>query len=302
VEEMAVASIQPRSVRITPGAALVAGLIIALWGTNPTVLKIVLRGFPPLGSAGVRFAIAALGVWAWCAITRVKSLPQRGEGHWLVINSALFIAQIATFTLGVFWGTAGHSIVILHIYPFLVVALAHFLLPGERATLGRVAGLMAAFSGIIVLFAGEFSHWQSAHLLGDGIQLLSAIVLAFQIVFLKHALARIEPSRVVLWQMVAAAVVFLAYGFAVEHLAGYHPGTASWVAMLYQGLVIGTFCFVIWLGQIRRYAASVIAIFGFIAPLVGVVMSALVLHEPLTPILLISCSLVALGIVVSNLW
>lgn len=301
-EEVALESTQPRSVRLTAGAALLAASTTALWGTNPTALKIALVDCPPIGAAGLRFAIAMVGVWIWCLLTRVAVRPQPGELRWLLANGLFFIVQITTFTLGVHWGTASHSIVILHAYPLFVVALAHFWLPGERTSLGRMLGLGAALGGIVALFAGGWGQWQGAQMWGDLIQLLSAVILAVQIVFLKHVVTRIEPSRVVLWQMLMAAAVFLVYSFAVEGLLGKRIGSASWAAVLYQGVVIGAFCFTIWIAQIKRYSASAISIFGFVAPVVGVFASVLALHEPFTPVLAVSSALVAVGIVVSSIW
>lgn len=119
-------------------------------------------------------------------------------------------------------------------------------------------------------------------------------------VFMKHTLVRVDPNRVVLWQMVAGAAVFLAYSFGFEGLAGSRPHAMVTAAVLYQGLIIGTLCFTIWTWLIRRHAASRVAIFGFVAPLVGVGLSAVALGEQLTPGLLVSAGLVALGIVFAN--
>ena len=309
VEETIVESLTPTSARLTAGATVVAAITNLIWGTNPAALKIAMHGFPPvghglppIGSSGLRFAIATGGVLVWSLLTRVTLRPRPGEGRWLAINSALFLVQIASFTLGVYFGTAAHSIVVLYVYPFVVVALAHFLLPGERVSPPRVAGLVTAFSGIALLFGSEFGHWRGTLLLGDLIQLFSAVILASQIVFLKHALARIEPTRVVFWQMAAAGVLFLVYSFGAEHLAHARPTPASWAAVVYQGVVIGAICFTVWMWQIRRYSASALAIFGFVAPPAGVVLSGAILQEPVTPLLLLSAGLVAGGIVVANVW
>jgi drug/metabolite transporter (DMT)-like permease len=288
--------------RFTTSAVALSVMITVFWGTNPTALKIALRGLPPIGSAGIRFAIAAIGVWGWCTVTRVRAWPRRGEFRWLAAVGAFFTAQIATFSLGVYWGTASHSVVILHTYPFFVVALAHFLIPGDRASPGRVAGLVAAFTGIAALFVGDWGGWHGRQFLGDAIQLLSALILGAQIVYTKHAVARIDSDRVVLWQMLIGAPLFLAYSLLFEHLAAARPNAASTAAVVYQGLIIGTLCFTIWTWMIRRHAASRVAIFGFIAPLVGVFISVLVLGEQLSPALLVSAGLVAVGIVLANLW
>jgi drug/metabolite transporter (DMT)-like permease len=282
------------------GSSIVlATLVTALWGTNPTALKIAMRALPPIGCSGLRFGIAAAGVWAWCRFRRVPALPQPGEGRWLAVTALFFIVQIATFTLGVYWGSASHSIVLLHTYPFFVVALAHFLIPGEAASRGKVAGLVAAFAGIIVLFAGQWGSWQGTQLRGDVIQLFSAVVLGSQVVFLKHAVARADANRLVLWQMIAATALFLAYSLAVEGLARSRPGWEEIGAVLYQGVVIGALCFTVWTWLIEKHAASRIAIFGFIAPVVGVGLG-VALGEPLTLSLIISTALVAAGIVFAS--
>lgn len=290
------------SARLSASAVLLALLIGVIWGTNPTALKLALRSLPPMGAVGARFAIASVGVWLWCRSTGVQVRPQRGEAPWLVAVTAFFIVQISTFTLGVYWGTAGHSVVLLHTYPFFVVIMAHFLIPGDRATPGRVVGAVAAFVGVAALFVGEWGTWEGTQLRGDLIQLLSAFLLGAQVVFLKHALSRIDPSRLVLWEMAIGAAAFFAYSLLFENLAAAQPEFISVAAVVYQGIMIGAFCFTVWTWLLRRHAASLISIFGFISPLVGVFTSAIALGEPVTAGLVIAAALVAGGIVVANLW
>jgi len=277
--------------RLGAAAIVLATIVNALWGTNPVALKLALQGLPPIGCSGIRFAIAAIGVAIWLRATGVDLRPRRSEIPWLAAVGAIFTAQIATFTLGVYWGTASHSSVILNTYPFFVVAFAHFLIPGDRATFGKAAALVAAFCGIVVLFAGDWGAWRGTNLLGDLIQLASAIILGAQVVVTKHAVARVHPGRVVLYQMFTGGAAFLLFSFAFEGLAQARPDALS----------IGA-CFSVWTWLIRRYSASLVAIFGFISPVVGVILSALVLGEPLTPALLVSSGLVAIGIVFANVW
>ena len=122
------------------------------------------------------------------------------------------------------------------------------------------------------------------------------------IVFTKHAVARISPNRVVLWQMMIGAPVFLLYSFLFEGLAAARPSTLSLLAVIYQGVIIGAFCFTVWTWLIRRHAASRVAIFGFIGPVVGVFLGAFALHEPVSHALIASTTLVALGIIFANLF
>ena len=290
-----------KSNRLTISSLLLTVFIMILWGTNPVALKISLRGFPPIGAAGLRFLIAATGVLLWCMIVGIRVKPRRAELPWLFAVGGFFTAQIATFTLGVHWGTASHSVVLLHAYPFFVVALAHFFVPGDRATPWRVAGIAVAFAGILALFVGGWGRWQGSELLGDSVQFLSAFILGMQIVFTKHAVSRIAPSRIVLWQMVLGTVAFMLYSLFLEDLTAARPDCTSVLAIIYQGVAIGTVAFTIWTWLIRHHAASRIAVFGFISPLVGVFLSAMLLGEPITATLLASAALVGVGIILANL-
>jgi drug/metabolite transporter (DMT)-like permease len=291
-----------RADSLTVPAILLAVLVAAFWGTNPTALKIALRAYPPMGAAGLRFAIAAVGVYIWCRATGIRAWPRRDEWLWLVVLAAFFVVQIGTFTLGVYWGTAGHSVVLLHSYPFFVLLMAHFFIPGDRATPGRVAGLTAAFAGILALFADQWGHWRGTQLQGDSITLFSAFLLGAQVVYTKHAVARVTSARLVLWQMILGSPAFLLYSLAFENLAGVEPTLQSTSAVIYQGVIIGALCFTVWTWLLGRHAASRVSIFGFVSPLVGVFVSALVLGEPITWGLIVSAALVAAGIILANLW
>ncbi len=295
----------PLSARLTLGSTLLAVLISVIWGTNPTALKIVLRSFPPIGSAGLRFVLAAAGVVLWCRLAGVRLWPRRSETPWLLGNACFFVLQIATFTLGVNWGTASHSIVLLNTYPLFVVVLAHLFIPGDRATAWKLAGVGAAFAGIVSLFAGEWGAWQGTQLRGDVIQMISAFILGLEIIYMKLIVDRVGPERVVFWQMAVGAAVFLVYSLTREglaaHLARGEIRVDSLLALGYQGLVIGTFCFTVWISLLRRHRASAIAVFGFIGPVVGVILGTLALSEPFTPTLGVSAALVALGVALANL-
>ena len=106
--------------RLGATAIVLATVVNALWGTNPVALKLALHGLPPIGCSGIRFAIATIGVAIWLRATGVDLRPRRGEIPWLFAVGAIFTVQIATFTLGVYWGTASHSSVILNTYPFKI--------------------------------------------------------------------------------------------------------------------------------------------------------------------------------------
>ncbi|MBI4963593.1 MAG: DMT family transporter [Desulfomonile tiedjei] len=71
-------------------------------------------------------------------------------------------------------------------------------------------------------------------------------------------------------------------------------------ALAYQTLVVAFFSYILWFWMIHRFAVSRLAAFTFLAPLFGVILSGLVLHETLPLLLWVGLALVASGIYLVN--
>ncbi len=98
----------------------------------------------------------------------------------------------------------------------------------------------------------------------------------------------------------AGGVVLSAVGVFVES-----PPDVSWngsfVASLSYTAVVGTaLAWVLWLGLVRAGEASRVAAYVFFVPLVGIVIGAVVLDEPLSLSLLLGAALVVSGIYLVN--
>ena len=70
--------------------------------------------------------------------------------------------------------------------------------------------------------------------------------------------------------------------------------------MLYQGIVVAGLCFIILVFLLQHHSPGRLGGFGFATPVVGVLLSAALLDEAISPYLLASMGLVAVGIVVAN--
>ena len=79
------------------------------------------------------------------------------------------------------------------------------------------------------------------------------------------------------------------------------PGGGVLAAVLYQGLITGSFGFVAWNVLLQRYGAVSLHTFIFIMPIVGVLMAGLILKEPITGNVLIALALIGTGIFVTHL-
>jgi drug/metabolite transporter (DMT)-like permease len=278
-----------------PGAAL-ALLVSILWGANPVAIKIGLADAPPLRLAWMRFLVGGAAILVWAAATgrlRGLALP-RGEWRPLLVLGLLFTAQIGSMNIGTALTPAAHATILLNMYAVHTVVLAHFLIPGDRLTLRRLAGTLVAYAGIVVLFARQAAAG-SPTLLGDGIMFLSAVLLAERTVYLARAVQHLDPVKLLLSQAAIGTALFLLGSALLE------PEPTRWTGRLaasiaYQGVLIAGFNFVVNLWLLKRYRPSALAPLFLTQPIFGVVAAALVTGDDLTWELAVASLAVAVGI------
>ena len=288
-----------RSEHLPPRAMLMAVFLSLLWGGLAPTIKISLSGVPPLGVAWIRFGIGMIVIALWSSLVeRIRLWPTRAEGLHLFALGVLFALQIATLNIGTMSTSAGHSSTLLSAYPLFVALLAHWLVPGDRLSPIKVAGMMAAFAGVALVFAERGGSGGS--LRGDAWILLSAVLLAGLVVYTKRLTAWISLYRVLFGQMIVGVPAFLVGSLLWEDPAAYQFSWQVTLAILYQGLIVAAFCFTVSIHLIQRYPPSRVTAFAFSTPLFGVLLSALLLGEPVTPGLGIGVACVAAGIYLAN--
>ena len=282
-------------------AAALALLLAALWGANPVAIKIGLVDAPPLRLAWMRFVLGGLLNLAWGGWTGALA-PLRVERHeWrpLAVLGVLFTIQIGLLNIGTNFTTASRSTVFLNAYTVHTVVLAHFRIPGDRLTPRKLLGTLIAYAGIVLLFGAEL-RGSSVTFLGDLLVSVSALLLGERTIYLARAVQRMDPLKLLLAQAAVGTVCFLAFSLWAESGAPYRWTTPLVLAVLYQGLVVAGFNFTASLWLLRHYRPSALAGFFLTTPIFGVLLSAILVGDPLTRTLLLSSLLVAAGIGLSN--
>ncbi|PYM96678.1 MAG: hypothetical protein DME04_01110 [Candidatus Rokuibacteriota bacterium] len=277
------------------GAAM-AVLVSILWGANSVVIKLGLEDAPPLRLAWMRFVVggAVICGWAWVTGRFAGFRVEPAEWRPLILLGLLFSVQMAATNVGTWLTSAAHATILLNLYAVHTVVLAHFMIPGDRLTVRKLAGVFIAYSGIVLLFAGQVTQGSPA-LVGDVIVTVAGALLAERTVYLARAVQRLDPVKLLLAQAGVGTALFVLISSLVE------PGATRWTVRLggsiaYQGVLISGFNFVVNLSLLRRYRPSALSAFFLTQPIFGVVAAALVAGDPLSPDLLVACAAVAVGI------
>lgn len=286
--------------RIGLKAGFLAALATALWGGNSVSIKIGLEGMPPVAMAGIRFALGALTVTVGALFFGISIRVPAARWRELGGLALLFCVQIVLLNVGTHFTNASRSTVLICTYPFFTAFFAHFFVPGDRLSTHKALGLALSFAGVVLIFAESLALAETAYLLGDVLVLVSGMLLGLRQVVTKRLMSGLHPFQVLFWQAALSLPVFAGASALFERGMLWELSPQIVGALLYQGVVIAGFCFILMVSLLRRHSASKLGVFGFVTPVFGVLLSALLLGEELSPVLLASMGLVAVGIVVVN--
>jgi drug/metabolite transporter (DMT)-like permease len=129
-------------------------------------------------------------------------------------------------------------------------------------------GLAFAFLGVACGFLGRT---KGGSLTGDALALLAAVLWAATTIVIKATrLRRIDPIKVLLYQIGFAALIAPLAEYAFGEVWPTDLTTTSVAALLWQGVVVAGVSYALWFWALTRYAVAELSPFTFITPLVGV--------------------------------
>lgn len=282
-------------------ASMVLAVFICLtWGFHQPAVKLAIHDIPPLTQCAIRSALAIVVV---LIIMRIRGLPVLARDGTLtagVVAGALFGFEFLLLYRGLLFTTASRASLFLYLAPFFVVLGSSIVLPADRFRTVQWAGLVLAFTGMMVAFGVPAPPSSPHQLLGDLMVATAALAWAATILFMKvSALSRISAEKTLLYQLVVS-IPILAGGAALfgERIATIPSGLAIG-ALAYQVIVVGL-TYSAWFAMIVKFSASRLSVFSFLTPLFGVAAGHFVLGDPLTPAFALAVALVAGGLILVN--
>ena len=276
--------------------------VALLLAFNQIIVKWVNAGLQPVFFAGARSALAVLfvGLWLWWR-GRPPVLRRDHIAPGLLIGT-VFAAEFLCLFLALDLTAVSRAAVIFYSMPVWFALMAHFLLPGERLTWLRAAGLALAFAGtaLAILSGAHPTAGQGANLAGDLLALGGAFGWAATALVARTSRLRDAGAEMQLFWMVlvSAPILLLAaplFGPLIRDLEPQHL-----VGLVFQSSIVVAGGFIGWLWLLSVYPPSTVASFSFLTPVLAVFLGWAFFDESLTPQLLASAALVGGGIVLIN--
>ncbi len=253
------------------------------WGFNWPVTKFLLGELPPLilrGSTGVVGAalLAGLAVLSGQSLRVPRELWPR-----LVLAAILNVAcWMVLMGLALLWLPASEAALIAYTMPVWASILAWPIL-GERPNLLRVISLLMAFAGLAAIMGGNGIAASIAKLPGIIMALGGAIGFALGTVLAKKLPLHLPPLTAAAWQIGIGCLPIVLVGLLVEKADVAAITDLGWILLVYSTVIQFCVAYVSWFAALARLPASVAAIGTMAVPVIGVVASAVALHEPLGP-------------------
>lgn len=280
-------------------AVLLAIAIHALWGGNPVAGKFALEVFPPYWSAFYRFLFGIVTIALWCWYRGYRMTPTAAEWKPLGWISLLFTLQIGLMNLGFDQTSGVNASILIAVNPLFAAVFAHFLLRSDQLTWWRSLGLVFGFAGVVltILSIGNTGRPMAFGNSGDWFCLASAALLGYRLIASAEAMQQLNPFRLALWQMILSLPLFAIAGGLYETIEWTSVGWAPVLGLAYQGIVVAGLGFMGSLWMISRYQPSIIVSFNFISPVTGVLLSAWLLSETLSSLVVMGAGLLVIGMI-----
>jgi drug/metabolite transporter (DMT)-like permease len=134
---------------------------------------------------------------------------------------------------------------------------------GERVTLGKGAGVLLAFSGVVLVLSAQGLSLAHGTLRGDLVTLVAVFAWAAYTVAGKPLLARYDAVTVTAWVFGFGAVLLLPLApFVLRGFDPSAPGLRGWSEVAYLSVMTSGVAFTLWYFALHRLEASQVAVFS----------------------------------------
>jgi drug/metabolite transporter (DMT)-like permease len=285
---------------ITPAGLMFLALTSLGWGFNWPVTKYLLSELPPLTLRGGTGVVGA-ALLAMLAVMRGQSLKVPRE-LWprLMLAAVLNVmGWMVLMGLALLWLPASEAALIAYTMPVWASMLAWPVL-GERPTLLRAIALLMALAGLAAIMGGNGIGASAEKLPGIIMALTGSVGFALGTVLAKKLPLRLPPVTAAAWQIGLGCFPVAVAGLLIETSHWNAVTKLGWLLVIYSTVVQFCIAYVAWFAALARLPASVAAIGTLAVPVIGVVASAIALHEPLGPGQIAALAFTLAGVVLAT--
>lgn len=271
----------------------------AIWGASFFFARIAVQEIPPLPLVLLRVALAALVVHAVLVVMRISFAP--ALPHWLAFLGLAVLNNIIPFSL-MFAGQteigAGLASVLNATNPFWTMLLANGLLPDERLTARKAAGIVLGIAGTAVMVGPGLIGglggpvWAKFALIG------TAVSYAFGAIYARRFVG-LRPELMAAGQLTASTAIMLPIILLTADLGFVATASATaWSAVAALAVLATAIGYFIYFRLLEETGATNTSLVTLIVPVSAILLGVSFLGERLESFELAGMGLIGLGLLV----
>lgn len=277
-----------RSILENPKMVLPSAMLCCLlWGSAFPLVKI---GFSWLNIssedipteilyAGLRFTLAGVIAIIITSLISGKFLRPTMKSLPKVFSLSMFqtILQYLFFYIGLSNTSGVKASVIEAMNVFVALIVSCLIFRMEKFTAAKIIGSVIGFAGVVIINVSKGDLAGGLTLKGEGFILISTVAYAFSSVLMKHWSNEENPMMMSAWQFLLGGIVMSILGFALGgRISGFDLKS---VLLLIYLASLSAIAYSLWASLLKYYPVSRIAVYGFMNPVFGFILSAFLLGE-----------------------
>ena len=255
--------------------------VMLMWASSFLVIRVAGNHFSPGAMALLRMASAAVALLPLLFLGRVHR-PRSGRLWAAVIGwgVAWFAAYIVVLNAAELFLDSATAAMLVNLAP-LLVAVASGLLLGEGLSVRLLAGVLVAFSGIVLITVGASTGDLSG--LGVVLGLAAALLYAGSVLAQKLLLAHVDSTSMTVIGVLSGALACLPFTPALVTEVSAAPAGAV-LGVVYLGMFPTALAFLLWGYALTHTGAGLLSSSSLLVPALTLVLAGLLLGEVPPPL------------------
>ncbi len=273
----------------------------AIWGGMYVVSDVVLKIIPPFTLLTIRLLLGllSLGIVVWWKRAALRFPTRREIATLLAVGFVGFGISVGAQFVGTDRSTAVNGSLVTSASPAFILIFAALILR-EKLTLQRIAAVILASIGVVIIIDPSKADFGSATFFGDLALAVAAVTWGLYSVLVRKVSVNLDTLVVTVFAFVGG--LFLTIPAALIEVQSRPIGTIDGgviLGILYLGIVSTAGAMWLWNRSFALVDASIASLFFFAQPLVGGVLSVLLLNQEVTGNLLWGGFFIIIGVLLS---
>lgn len=230
--------------------------------------------------AGCRFFLAGIMVILFGSVLSGGFLKPKNLSEWkhaVVISLFQTILQYLLFYIGLAHTAGTKASIIVGSNVFIAILIACLIFKQEKLTREKMIGCIVGFVGVVIINLTPGGLSLDVSFQGEGFVLISTVAYAVSSSFMKIYSKTDNPVMLSGYQFFIGGIVMIIFGWMMGGRIGMPEGGGIWM-LLYLGFASAA-AYTIWSQLLKYNPVSKVAVFCFMTPVFGVILSALLLDE-----------------------